>query len=200
MKRKDIEAAEKSHHSSDQFAIFVTRRHGMVRLETEAEWLDRKNGKDGWRVKPRIGTTISVIGLAATDKKGRSGRDFKGVRAGVIDRANMLGYSFGWCRFDLTPACIQEFVNKTMSIADYFAEQHKQEQERNARVRNAEAAKAQRKIENYKLCDALEDKIAAILARPVQLERDYSEGSKAIIPLALLDEILEKLNGRTVWS
>ena len=199
MKRKDIEAAEKSHHSSDQFAIFVTRRHGLVRLETEAEWLDRKNGKDGWRVKPRIGTTISVIVLSVTDEKGRSGRERKGVCAGVIDR-DKDGYSFGWTRVDLTPACIQQFVNKTMGIADYFAQERKQEQEQLARLRNAEAAKAQRKIENGKLRDALEDKIAAILARPVQLERDYSEGSKAIIPLALLDEILEKLNGRTVWS
>jgi adenylosuccinate synthase len=199
MKRKDIEAAEKQHHSSDQFAIFVTRRHGMVRLETEAEWLDRKNHPLGWKVKPRIGTTISVVGLAATDKKGRSGGEFQGVRAGVTDRSLLKNY-FGESRFDLAPACIQEFVNKTISIADYFAEEIKKYQKQRAQQRAAEAAKIQRDTDNAKLRDDLEDKIAAILARRVHLSRDWAGSANATISLALLNEILTKLNGRTVWS
>ena len=191
MKREEIEAAEKSFHPEDRFAVFATRRHGWVRLETEAEYEERKNTTTmPWKIKPRIGKTVSVIQLAYTSKNGRA--------VNVVDHKVWSGIA----RHDLALASITDFINREglLSVAEYLTREHEAREERAQREIRARAERERAEKNNDRLRETCEDRLSAIVARPIRLSTEWAGNANVVISIKLLDEILTKLNAQQVWQ
>lgn len=190
MNRKDIEMYEHSFHPEDRFAVFATRRHGWVRLETEAEYETRKKLHSSYGLKPRIGKTVSVIQLAFTNKNGRA--------------VNVVDYKV-WsavARHDLALASITDFINSEglLSVAEYLTREHEEREERKQREIRARAERELATKNNDRLRETCEDRLSAIVARPIRLSTEWAGNANVVISIKLLDEILTKLNAQQVWQ